>query len=391
MTNVIKIYANYGSEFMRYGMEKRIGILTFHIAHNYGAMLQAYALPTAVKKMGFECEVIDYRFSYIDSWSRIERLNDLVEKYGIFWGGLRFVNRLIHGYYSKHNMHIKFDTFERNIIPHSETIYRNKAELNNLPYDVILFGSDQIWNSALTNGIAEEYIGGFECSPTTRKIAYAASCGTSDFQEESRLVYYGYLKEFDKIGVREESFMETLLLHGYNAECVLDPTLLLTANDWEKIIPEEKKLRSSNYLLLYAFDEDEKIYDLTREYAEKKGFQIVVVAYNEKDAMHDMTVQTDCGPLEFLSLIFHAKHVITTSFHGTVFSILFHIDFHCIPHPEYRARTDSLLEMLELENHNVNELVAFHDIKTNWDKVDTRLEHRRNLSFSFLKKAIMVN
>lgn len=375
---------------MRYGMEKRIGILTFHIAHNYGAMLQAYALPTAVKKMGFECEVIDYRFPYIDSWSRIERWKELVEKYGIFWGGVRFVNRLIHGYYSKHNIHIRFDAFERNIIPHSETVYRSKAELNNMPYDVILFGSDQIWNSALTNGIAEEYIGGFECLPTTRKIAYAASCGTSDFQEESRLVYYGYLKDFDKIGVREESFRKTLIAHGYDAECVLDPTLLLTADDWEEIIPEEKKVHSSNYLLLYAFDEDETIYELTREYAKKHGFQIIVVAYNEKSVMHDMTVRTDCGPLEFLSLFFHAKHVITTSFHGTVFSILFHKDFHCIPHPEYRARTDSLLEMLELENHNVNELAAFHDIETKWDKVDTMLKYRRQLSISFLKRALMM-
>lgn len=374
---------------MGYSFENKIGILTFHIAHNYGAMLQAYALPTVVKNMGFECEVIDYRFAYIDSWSRIERWNDLVKKYGIFGGGMRFVNRLIHGYYSKHNMHIKFDAFERNIIPHSETVYRSKAELNNMPYSAILFGSDQIWNSALTNGIAEEYIGGFACLPGTRKIAYAASCGTSDFQEEGKSVYYNYLKDFYAIGVREESFRQTLLAHGYDAECVLDPTLLLTADDWEKIIPE-KKVNSSNYLLLYAFDENEKIYDLTREYAKKYGLQIVVVAYNEKSAMHDMIVRTDCGPLEFLSLVFHAKHVITTSFHGTVFSILFHKNFHCIPHPEYRARTDSLLEMLELENHNVNELVVFHDIETNWDKVDIMLEYRRKLSISFVKRALMV-
>ena len=140
---------------MGYSFGSKIGILTFHVAHNYGAMLQAYALPTVVKNMGFECEVIDYRFAYIDSWSRIARWNELVEKYGIFLGGMRFVNRLIHGYYSKHNMHIKFDAFERNIIPHSETVYISKAELNNMPYNAILFGSDQIWNSALTNGIAE--------------------------------------------------------------------------------------------------------------------------------------------------------------------------------------------------------------------------------------------
>ena len=376
---------------MKYNSDKNVGILTFHMAHNYGAMLQAYALPTAVKKMGLKCEVIDYRFSYIDSWNRIEWWNDLAEKYGIFWGGIRFVNRWIHGYYSKHNMHIKFDAFERNMIPHSKTIYKSKTELHHLPYDAILFGSDQIWNSALTNGIAEEYIGGFECLSQTRKIAYAASCGASDFQKESRSVYDKYLKDFYAIGVREERFQKTLKSRGYDAECVLDPTLLLTADDWKKIIPEEKKLHSNHYLLLYAFDEDEKIYELAREYAKRHGLQIVVVAYKKKSAMHGMKVRTDCGPIEFLSLLFHAKHVITTSFHGTVFSILFHKDFHCIPHPKYHERTDSLLEMLGLENHNVNELAAFDDIETNWDKVDAMLENRRTLSISFLERALLRN
>ena len=376
---------------MKYNFEIKIGILTFHIAHNYGAMLQAYALPNAVKKMGFECEVIDYRFPYIDSWSRIERWHDLVKKHGAFGGGLRFVNRMIHGYYSQKNMHIKFDAFERNIIPHSETIYKSKLELNNMPYDVILFGSDQIWNSALTNGIAEEYIGGFECLPQTRKVAYAASCGTSDFQEESKKTYYKYLKDFCSIGVREESFCKTLCSHGYDAKFVLDPTLLLTVDDWKEIIPEEKKMQLNRYLLLYVFEEDEKIYDMVREYAKKHGFEIIVVAYKKKNAMYGMTVRTDCGPLEFLSLFYYADHVITTSFHGTVFSILFHKDFHCIPHPKYHERTDSLLGMFGLEDHNMNELTAFYDIETNWSEVDTILNNRRKLSFSFLKQALMID
>lgn len=376
---------------MTYGLGKRIGVLTFHMAHNYGAMLQAYALPTAVQKLGFACEVIDYRFPYIDSWSRIERWNDLIEKYGLFWGGMRFVNRMLHGYYSKHNMHIKFDAFERNMIPHSEKIYRSKVELNHMPYDAILFGSDQIWNAALTNGIAEEYIGGFECFAGTRKIAYAASCGTSDFQEESRAVYDDYLKDFYAIGVREEKFQKTLFSRGYDAKCVLDPTLLLTADDWKKIIPEKKEVHLNNYLLLYAFDEDETIYDLTREYAKKHGLEIVVVAYKEKSAMRGMKVRTNCGPLEFLSLFFFAKHIVTTSFHGTVFSILFHKDFHCIPHPQYHERTDSLLEMFGLENHNVNELAAFHDIETDWETVDEMLKNKRTLSISFLESTLLMN
>ena len=366
----------------------KVGILTFHIAHNYGAMLQAYALPTVVRKMGFECEVIDYRFPYIDSWSRIERWNDLIAKYGLFWGSMRYVNRMLHGYYSPNNMHIKFDAFEREMIPHSQRIYRSKAELNHMPYDAVLFGSDQIWNSALTNGIAEEYIGGFACLPGTRKIAYAASCGTSDFQEESRAVYDAYLKGFHAISVREESFQKTLLSRGYDAKCVLDPTLLLTAQDWKKIIPERKPDSLNRYLLLYVFDEDKRVYDLARTYAKEHHLQIITIAYHKKDEMNGMTVRTDCGPLEFLSLFCNAAHVVTTSFHGTVFSILFHKDFHCIPHPKYHERTDSLLHIFELDNHNVNELTSLHDVETNWENVDLLLEQRREDSLLFIKQAL---
>ena len=376
---------------MKDSSTKKVGTLTFHMAHNYGAMLQAYALPIAVQKLGFECEVIDYRFPYIDAWSRIERWNDLVAKYGAFWGGLRFINRVMHGYYSQSNMHIHFDAFEREVIPHSQKVYRNKSELYHMPYDAILFGSDQIWNSELTNGIAEEYIGGFECLPGTRKIAYAASCGTDDFQEESKAVYEDHLKSFYAISVREENFGKTLRSRGYNAEWVLDPTLLLTGDEWRELIPKGKESYPGRYLLLYVFDEDEKLYDLVREYAKEKNLEIIVVAYKKKNEMYGMTVRTDCGPLEFLALFSNAEQVITTSFHGTAFSILFHKSFHCIPHPKYRERTDSLLGMLDLKDHNVNELSSFREIETNWDRVDSLLENRRMISCSFLMRALTMD
>lgn len=366
----------------------RIGTLTFHMAHNYGAMLQAYALPTVVKKLGFQCEVIDYRFPYIDGWSRIERLDDLVAKHGRAGGMLRYAKRILTGYYWKDNMHIKFDHFERKIMPHSKRVYRDKADLDHMPYDVILFGSDQIWNSAITNGVTEEYIGGFPCFPGTRKVAYAASCGMSDFQPESKMIYDKYLEGFTAIGVREENFQKSLLSRGFDVKCVLDPTLLLTKEDWKKIIPDNNKYQNKKYLLLYAFEEDEKLYDCVREYAKERNLDIVAIAYQKKDAMHGMEVMTNCGPIEFLSLFLNAEHIITTSFHGTVFSIIFHKEFHCIPHPKFRERTDSLLTMLALKDHNINVLSRLEDVETNWEKVDTLLGHRRKESLEFLKHAI---
>lgn len=368
--------------------KKKIGTLTFHIAHNYGAMLQAYALPTAVQKLGYDCEVIDYRFRYIDQWSRIEFWTDLYARYGLVSGSLRFLKRAVTGYYLPSNMHIRFDAFERKIIPHSTKVYREKSELNCMPYDAILFGSDQIWNSALTNGLAEEYIGGFACLPGTRKIAYAASCGTSDFQPESRAVYEEHLRDFYAISVREREFQETLCTRNIPAEWVLDPTLLLTAEEWLQITPDGIPITQNKYLLIYAFDVADTIYDLARNYAKEQGLEIIAIAYKKTPAMHGMKVLTNCGPLEFLSLFTHAEHIIAASFHGTVFSILFHKPFHCVPHPKFRERTDSLLQMLNLTDHIVEELTELRDVETDWEKVDHMLDERRECSLSFLKKML---
>lgn len=368
---------------------KRVGVLTFHMAHNYGAMLQAYALPTVLREIGVNCETIDYRFPYIDNWSRVERMKDLIARHGALGGGLRYVKRILTGYYSKDVRRIRFDKFERKVIPHSKKTYRSKSELDNMPYDIFLFGSDQIWNYALTNGVAEEYIGGFKCASNSKKISYAASCGSFDFQEESREIYNKYLQDFYAISVREEMFMNALSSRGFDVECVLDPTLLLSADDWKKLFVRKKEPICGKYLLLYVFDEDEKIYDIAREYACERDLEIVVIAYKKKDAMYGMNVLTECGPLEFLALFSKAEHVITSSFHGTAFSIIFHKSFHCVPHPKYRERTDSLLKLLELENHNMNEVKSIENIETDWDKVDFLLAENRDESIRFLKRTIV--
>lgn len=367
--------------------EQKVGILTFHMAHNYGAMLQAYALETAIRNLGYQCEVIDYRFPYIDSWSRIEWFDDLINRYGVISGSARYINRLLHGYYSPNNMHIRFNDFERNIIHHSEKIYRNKKEIDYLPYDVIVFGSDQIWNSALTDGIAEEYIGGFKTNNGTRKISYAASCGLSDFQEDSRDLYYTYLKDFSEISVREHSFQNTLISRGFDAKWVLDPTMLLSKEDYLSLLNDNVSYKE-DYLLVYVFEEDVKMYDAIRSYAYNRGYKIIAIAYKKKAEMHGMDVRTNCGPLDFLSLIYHAKHVITTSFHGVVFSILFQKTFHCIPHPNYHERTDSLLEMFGLQSCNVRNFHDLKDIQIDWDAVNQILKIEKEKSLFFLNQSL---
>lgn len=371
---------------------KKIGTITFHIAHNYGAVLQAYALPTAVKSLGHECEVIHYCFPYIYGWGHIEHLPELLEKYGLFSGLLRYINRWIRGGYNPRLKKSKFESFIYNQIPLSKKAYHSVDEMQDMDYDAILFGSDQIWNSKLTGGIAEEYVGGFHCKDKTEKIAYAASCGKNCFSDEEKESYYPLLKSFKAIGVREKGLCESLQIDGFDCMHVLDPTLLLTKEQWNELTKTSKhsvKLPENDYLLVYVFDEDDSIYGLIDRVSEKYHLEVCVIAYQMKDIISKYRVYQNCGPEDFIKLIAGASRVVTTSFHGTVFSILYEKEFYCIPHPTLHERTDSLLSQLKLNERNCScdtDIDKINNIE--WESVRQVLNSLRDKSMRFLKEAI---
>lgn len=372
--------------------KKKVGTLTFHVAHNYGAMLQAYALPEAVKSLGYDAEVIDYRFPYIYEWGKVEKLNDLVQKHGWIGGVLRWVKRYLKGNYNPGLKINQFNYFRDSVMRHSAKAYMSKEELNNLEYDVILFGSDQIWNEQLTDGVATEFFGEFSCLDKTKKIAYAASNGQNKFPDELKDIYYPLLKLFSGLGIREEGLKDSLLQDGFKAVNVLDPTLLLSQEDWDEMIkntPTYIRIPKEEYLLVYVFDESDYIYDWIKKLADERNLKVVVIAYSIKEIIKDFTVYTECGPAEFISLISNAKMVITTSFHGTVFSVLYHKDFYCIPHPKFHERTDSLLNILQLQDRNLSalDMIMEHE-EIPWEEVDKILKDKRRESLEFLKNTI---
>lgn len=372
--------------------KKKVGTITFHIAHNYGAMLQAYALPKAVQSLGYECEVIHYCFPYIYGWGHIERLQELKQKYGVVGGILRYIKRSLKGVYNPKLKQNKFERFIYQVMPISKKHYHNVAELRNMDYDSVLFGSDQIWNSQLTGGIAKEFVGGFSCLPQTRKIAYAASCGRSELIEEEKENYYPLLKDFYALGVREQGLCHSLYKDGFRAKQVLDPTLLLTKEQWNEMTEHYKhgvKLPKKDYLLVYVFDEDNSIYQFIDRVAAKYDLEVCVIAYHLKPEIEKYNVYRNCGPQDFVRLIAGASRIVTTSFHGTAFSIIHEKDFYCVPHPILHERTDSLLDVLDLTVRNCSsetDIDTMQDIE--WEKVRGALEALREDSLNFLREAI---
>ena len=285
----------------------------------------------------------------------------------------------------------KFDRFMRKDMHLSKRVYFHPEQLVNAKYDVVLFGSDQIWNPDLTNGLAPEYMGKYFNTDYTRLIAYGASCGTGQFPNVWRKNFLPLLKRFHALGIRERALTEYINQdYGLPAQTVLDPVFLLNREDWDSLADQAEISFQDAYVLVYAFEVGEGIYNLARKIAKEKGLKIISIAYKREEHCSDMLQLTDCGPKDFLNLVRNAQYVCTTSFHGTAFSILYEKNFYCVGHPKYSQRNRDLLEILKMNDKMVDDDAIVEKI-TECDYFASKkdLQKLRDHSINFLKDAII--
>lgn len=362
----------------------KVGILTFHMAHNYGAMLQAYALNSYMQKLGVQSEVIDYRLEYIDRWHRNPRRKELVKQNGFVVGMLKWIRRCFCGYYSQNGKKCRFENFMTKEMGISPTVCKEDFESGNIDYDLILFGSDQIWNADLTGGICKEYFGGF--SSKAIKVSYAASKGEYSFLNKLD-EYKKLLNNLDMIGVREKALEKEIKEMGiHSAETVIDPTLLISKEQWERMANSNYRQDLKDYILMYSIKEDQRMLDLAREIAVKENKHIVYIVYEKKE-LNDICQIDDAGPKEFLELFRRADKVITNSFHGTCFSILFEREFLVVEKMEGDSRIRSLLSDLDLMDRIVSKK-HLHAETIDYVTVKHKLEDKKLFSKKFIEKAI---
>ena len=300
----------------------KIGILTFHRAHNYGAVLQCYALQQYLIQEGHDVYVIDYNNKQLwegYNWRDRER-ERVILKSGIklpirLYRYLDCRKRQIVRYY-------KFKYFQEHVIRLAEL-----KTITESPYDLILIGSDQVWNPSITHGFDSYYWGLFERPSTTKVATYAASLRA--FWEEDQYEYiYNALKKLDGISAREASVGRYVngLFPDLNVLCVPDPVMLLSPMRWKKLA----KTPTINvpYVFFYQAETSETVYQVALEIALHHGLPLFVLsadqwAVNSKECH-------SASPQEFLGWILNAKLVVTSSFHALVFCILFQKDFYAV-------------------------------------------------------------
>lgn len=361
---------------------KTVGIMTFHMAFNHGAMLQAYGLSKKLELMGVKAVIIDYRLPFIDRYHHKDVLQDLWRKQGVI-GALKFIKRTLRGDYSDPAWS-KFYCFMTKRLPLSKQILNE--DFSKVSYDSYIVGSDQVWNGDLTGGIQPCYF--LEFAPaSSKRIAYAASCGGKDFGSSDIACIKKWLKKFTAIGIREDSLTNYVREQlKIPAETVLDPTLILGKTNWVKLahrVPYEK------YVLIYTFDEKHYIYEKAREYATKRNLKIITIAYEQKDIGEDIIQLLGQGPEDFISYIYYAEAVFTSSFHGTAFSIIFEKEFYCFPHPKYHERTDNLLAIAKLLDRYVYEGDELKYKTIDYNEVNKLMQPAIKASEEFLMSSIL--
>lgn len=362
---------------------KKCGILTFHRAINFGAVLQAYALTTTINKLGAYCEVIDYRCPFIEdlyegsfsfTYIKLKRLASILIKNGVLKKNREGFNRFI----------------ERHIVK-SQNVYYSPEELSatTSTYDLFITGSDQVWN-CYSAGFDKSYFLDF-VSDSHKKNSYAASFGISCIPEKLESEYINLLSDFKNISVREKQgsqIIKTLL--NREAEISVDPTLLLSMSEWSQLTTNLKK-EPNRYLLVYLLVEAKDMLNLARDLAKQKKLEIVYISdrvYIRKGMKNYRKVT----PEEWLNLFLNAECIVTNSFHGIAFSINFHKEFYASRLPnsaKVNSRIENIMELFELSNILIKGSSSIdNDRRIDYSKVDNILNDERKKAERYLKRII---
>lgn len=354
----------------------RIAIITFHAAINYGAVLQAYALSSYLKKMGHEAEFIQYYPSAV--------LGGGIKSRYKLWG-------LHPSDYLIAFRQVRFRAFRKKYLKETSQVFRSVEELDALSgYDAYICGSDQIWNGHITGGkLDPAYFLSF-AKEGCRKIAYAASTGSDSFMDKEGASEL--LKSFASISVRERGLVsEAERLSEKPVQSVVDPTLL-PVDYSELICPKQKR-----YILLYTFQRGANTYRQAKLLSKLTGLPIINIGAIVNPRKHPGKIVCP-SPAQFVSLFCNADYVVTNSFHGTVFSVIFERPLFSFAltgdHASRSTRMTDFLNNVGLGDRfysNAADLTQNDiDLASNvdWDHAVGRLKELRTISEEFLRKSL---
>ena len=352
---------------------KKIAILTFHRALNYGANLQAFALQEIVGTK-FEAYILDYRCPAIENfYFKKKSLKDIIKSI-IF---PRLTKQLrIH----KH----KFIEF-RNMYRLSNVYTPFNIENANLEMDGFIAGSDQIWNPRITDFDYNYFL---QFAEKRKRYTYAVSLGKAKITDWDKNKIDILLNDLNNISLREKTSVE--MIKSFNSElcayAVLDPVFLLTKNQWiEKLNLNHTKVQKK-YIFVYIVAPNTYAIEKAKAIAKQNSLEICYIdALRYKDSM--ITNINNAGPREFLNYLFNAELIITTSFHALAFSLIFNKPFLYELSKEKINANSRLLDLTDIfgiENYQITNVTSEYTNKYDWREINLKIDDMRAKSISLL-------
>ena len=372
----------------------KIAIITQPLLRNYGGILQAYALQHHLQNLGHNVQIIDYQGNATPQCRNyLSIIKNALLKY--------VLRKNIVSIYPYSMDKKREATLGQNILPfihrniqRTNTV-RDFRTLNSMGFEAFVVGSDQVWRPLYNKYYLNEMFLTFAKDTTVKRIAYSASFGVSEweFNDDQTKMAKSALAKFDAVSVRESAAVKMCQQYlNTTAQHVIDPTLLLPKDHYIQLINQEKENSSSGSLFTYIFTHSIEKEKIIKEVASTLGLMPFDIhtntIYNETYHAH-----IPISVSGWLKAFHEAKFIITDSFHGVVFSIIFNKPFFVIPHEERgAARFDSLLQLFGLEERLINEKSTIFADKINrpidWENVNKTLQQEREKATLFLTQVL---
>lgn len=369
--------------------KKRVGIITFHAAHNYGSMLQAYALQQTISNMDFLCEIINFRTQrQKDMYCLDFERGSVYERVKRFFIQLPYVSGLL----DKHRL---FEDFLQKELVLSEKEYSTlqKLEKANFSYDYYISGSDQIWNDICID-FDWAYFLPFVKSGS--RIAYAPSMGPKpeNFRKENTKQLEELLSNYDAISAREPRTAQYIeRITSKRVPALIDPTLLLPIETWEELAGKQP-LIAGKYIFLYSPWYNEKLYQMAAVLSEQYQMKVVVsqaMPYlSSAIKWRKFNVYPAVGPKEFLNLCKNAQMVCCNSFHAVVFSVLFRVPFATLNGMK-DSRVDNLLFLMGMKENEIPVTLDSDIFQEHFVKAHEAIAVERQKALTWLEKHLSGN
>ena len=378
----------------------KLAIITWITYNNFGTQLQAFALQRYLEDKGFQTEIVSdefivlkpkktqsdnsrrdlsqYLFHPLKLYKRVTRIKRDIKN--------RFISRIMNQsqdcYKSFKNKYLQ--------IRYGVT---DKEEISS-EYDVFVCGSDQIWNTFEYN-----FNGYYYLDFTSKlKISYAPSIGTDEIDPKKMNTIKKWLHDYTAISVREKMTAEALSKTlDREVKWVCDPTMLFENDFWSHLVTG-KRLIKNGYLLCYFLEDKKWYYVLAKRIAKEKHLKLVIIPNKRSFFKYREIWKHGCGPLEFINLVRNAEYILTDSYHGSIFSLLFNKEFRYLLRfndndaISQNIRVYSLFEYLEINDLIVREgtnlSMQSMEKKINYELINKRMDDYRNWSREYLDNSI---